>query len=302
VDHRFADPEQNLIFWGTGNAGPDYNGDLREGDNLHGVDCRARRRHGKMRWHYQFTPHDVRTGLTQVPVLADDDRRQLRKVVIFANRNGFFYVLDRVNGKLIYGKPFIQTSWAKEIRADGRPVLLPGSLPSDKGTRVCPDQSGGTNWMSPSFDPALGLLFVTARDACGTFYNWQDEYKPGEGFRGGAVSRIEEAQHASLRARCRDRRASLGVPLHGPIVGRRAVDRVRRGLRRVVGKSHGLRCAQREEPLALSDGIGLVRRPNDLHARRPPVRADAVRYHADSVRAAGCDAGAVIHGPTILNF
>ena len=197
------DPELNLVFWGTGNAGPDYNGDLREGDNLYTASIVAiDGDSGLLRWHYQFTPHDVWDwDSTQVPVLADVTiGGQPRKVVIFANRNGFFYVLDRATGKLIFGKPFIQTSWAKEIRADGRPVLLPGSLPSEKGTRVCPDQSGGTNWMSPSFDPALGLLFVTARDACGVFYNWQDEYKPGEGFRGGAVSRIEEAQHASLRA------------------------------------------------------------------------------------------------------
>ncbi|PYR31418.1 MAG: PQQ-dependent dehydrogenase, methanol/ethanol family [Acidobacteria bacterium] len=197
------DPELNLIFWGTGNAGPDYNGDLREGDNLYTASIVALDGDtGLMRWHYQFTPHDVWDwDSTQVPVLADVTiGGQPRKVVIFANRNGFFYVLDRGTGKLILGKPFIQTSWAKEIRADGRPILLPGSLPSEKGTRVCPDQSGGTNWMSPSFDPALGLLFVTARDACGTFYNWQDEYKPGDGFRGGAVSRIEEAQHAALRA------------------------------------------------------------------------------------------------------
>ena len=197
------DPELNLIFWGTGNAGPDYNGDLREGDNLYTASIVALDGDtGRLRWHYQFTPHDVWDwDSTQVPVLADVTiGGQPRKVVIFANRNGFFYVLDRATGKLILGKPFIQTSWAKEIRADGRPILLPGSLPSEKGTRVCPDQSGGTNWMSPSFDPALGLLFVTARDACGTFYNWQDEYKPGDGFRGGAVSRIEEAQHAALRA------------------------------------------------------------------------------------------------------
>jgi alcohol dehydrogenase (cytochrome c) len=197
------DPELNLIFWGTGNAGPDYNGELREGDNLYTASIVALDGDtGQMRWHYQFTPHDVWDwDSTQVPVLADVTiDGQPRKVVMFANRNGFFYVLERATGKLIYGKPFIQTSWAKEIRANGRPILLPGSLPSEQGTRVCPDASGGTNWMSPSFDPALGLLFVTARDACGTFFNWQDEYKPGEGFRGGAVSRLDQVQHAALRA------------------------------------------------------------------------------------------------------
>ncbi len=197
------DPELNLVFWGTGNAGPDYNGELREGDNLYTASIVALDGDtGKIRWHYQFTPHDVWDwDSTQVPVLADVAiGGQLRKVVIFANRNGFFYVLERATGKLIYGKPFIQTSWAKELSAEGRPILLPGSLPSEQGTRVCPDASGGTNWMSPSFDPALGLMFVTARDACGTFFNWHDEYQPGEGFRGGAVSRLDQFHHAALRA------------------------------------------------------------------------------------------------------
>ena len=197
------DPELNLVFWGTGNAGPDYNGELREGDNLYTASIVALDGDtGKMRWHYQFTPHDVWDwDSTQVPVLADVTiGGQPRKVVLFANRNGFFYALERATGKLIYGKPFIQTSWAKEIRADGRPILLPGSLPSEQGTKVCPDASGGTNWMSPSFDPALGLMFVTARDACGTFFNWHDEYNPGDGFRGGAVSRLDEFHHAALRA------------------------------------------------------------------------------------------------------
>jgi alcohol dehydrogenase (cytochrome c) len=197
------DPELNLVYWGTGNAGPDYNGEAREGDNLYTASIVALDGDtGKLRWHYQFTPHDVWDwDSTQVPVLADVTiGGQLRKVVLFANRNGFFYVLDRATGKLIYGKPFIQTSWAKEISPDGRPILLPGSLPSEQGTKVCPDASGGTNWMSPSFDPALGLMFVTSREACGTFFNWKEEYKPGEGFRGGAVSRLEEFHRAGLRA------------------------------------------------------------------------------------------------------
>ena len=196
------DPEQNLVFWGTGNAGPDYNGAAREGDNLYtasivAVDGDT----GQLRWHYQFTPHDVWDwDATQVPVLADlTIGGQPRKVVIFANRNGFFYVLDRVTGKLIVGKPYIETSWAKEI-LDGRPLVLFNQLPTEEGTRICPDPTGATNWMSPSFHPGLGLLFVTAREACGTFYSWQEEYKPGDGFRGGAVQRLNEVQHSSLRA------------------------------------------------------------------------------------------------------
>src|SRR5258706_10499365 len=134
-----------------------------------------------------------------MPVLADVTiGGEPRKVVLFANRNGFFYVLDRATGKLIRGKPFIETSWAKEIRADGRPALLPNTIPSEEGTKVCPDQSGGTNWMPPSFDPSLGLFFVTARESCGVFFSWKDDYAPGDAFRGGAVQRLN--QYSALRA------------------------------------------------------------------------------------------------------
>ena len=187
------DPELNLVYWGTGNAGPDYDGSAREGDNLYTASIVALDADtGRLRWHYQFTPHDVWDwDSTQNPVLADlTIGGQPRKVVMFANRNGFFYVLDRATGKLIRGKPFIETSWAKEIRADGRPMLLPNIIPSEEGTRVCPDQSGGTNWMPPSFDKALGLLFVTARESCGLFYTWKDDYNPGDSYRGGAVQRV----------------------------------------------------------------------------------------------------------------
>jgi alcohol dehydrogenase (cytochrome c) len=197
------DPELNLVYWGTGNAGPDYNGLEREGDNLYTASIVALDADtGKLRWHYQFTPHDIWDyDSTQMPVVADLTLGgELRKVVLFANRNGFFYVLDRASGKLIRGKPFIQTTWAKEIRPDGRPLLLPDSVPSEEGTKVCPDQSGGTNWMPPSFDPGLGLFFVTARESCGVFFSWKDDYNAGDGFRGGAVQRLAETNYSALRA------------------------------------------------------------------------------------------------------
>jgi len=196
------DPELNLTYWGTGNAGPDYNGSEREGDNLYTASIVALDADtGALRWHYQFTPHDIWDyDSTQMPVLADLTLGgERRKVVLFANRNGFFYMLDRATGKLIRAKPFIETTWAKEIRADGRPMLLPNSVPSEEGTKVCPDQSGGTNWMPPSFHPELGLFFVTARESCGKFFTWKDDYNPGDGYRGGAVQRLE-GQYSALRA------------------------------------------------------------------------------------------------------
>lgn len=196
------DPELNLVFWGTGNAGPDYNGSERAGDNLYTASVVALDADtGKLRWHYQFTPHDVWDyDATQMPVLAElTFGGEPRKVVLFANRNGFFYVLDRSTGRLIRARPFIETSWAKEIREDGRPIVLPNTAPSEHGTKVCPDQTGGTNWMPPSFDPARGLFFVTARESCGVFFSWKDDYNPGDTFRGGAVQRLGET-YSALRA------------------------------------------------------------------------------------------------------
>jgi alcohol dehydrogenase (cytochrome c) len=197
------DPELNLTYWGTGNAGPDYNGSAREGDNLYTASIVALDADtGVLKWHYQFTPHDIWDyDATQMPVLADITLDgQLRKVVLFANRNGFFYVLDRATGKLIRAKPFIHTTWAKEIRADGRPMLEPNSVPSEEGTKVCPDQVGGTNWMPPAFNPSLNLLFVTARESCGVFFSWKEDYLPGDAYRGGAVQRLVDEQYSALRA------------------------------------------------------------------------------------------------------
>jgi alcohol dehydrogenase (cytochrome c) len=197
------DPELNLVYWGTGNAGPDYNGIEREGDNLYTASIVALDADtGKLRWHYQFTPHDIWDyDSTQMPVLADLTLNGApQKVVLFANRNGFFYILDRATGKLLRAKPFIETTWAKEVRGDGRPMLQPNSVPSEEGTKVCPDQTGGTNWMPPSFDPSLNLFFVTARESCGIFFTWKDDYNPGDAFRGGAVQRMGETQVSALRA------------------------------------------------------------------------------------------------------
>jgi len=123
------DPEINLLYYGIGNPGPDYHSESRKGDNLYSDSLVALDADtGKLRWHYQFTPHDLHDwDATQVPILADlTIAGQPRKVVMLANRNGFFYTLDRTNGKLLVGKPYVVTSWAKEIGADGRPVILPG--------------------------------------------------------------------------------------------------------------------------------------------------------------------------------
>jgi len=200
------DPEQNLVFYGTGNPGPDYHSESREGDNLYSCSLVALDADtGKLKWHYQFTPHDVHDwDATQVPILADlTIGGQPRKVVMFANRNGFYYTLDRVTGKLILGKPFVQTTWAKEIGNDGRPMMLPGHTPDEKGEITCPDITGGTNFYPPAYDPQQRLFFVTAREACMTYYAWKPEYSAGDRFTGGAGQRAKGPDmpvYAAVRA------------------------------------------------------------------------------------------------------
>ncbi len=200
------DPEQNLLMYGIGNPGPDYHSESRKGDNLYSsalvaLDADT----GALRWHYQFTPHDVHDwDATEVPILADlTIGGQPRKVVMFANRNGFYYTLDRTTGKPIVARPFVVTTWAKEVDADGRPVQLPGNMPSEKGSVTCPDLTGGTNFWQPSFDPATRTFFVNAREVCMTFYSWKPDYTPGERFTGGAGQRINSSEspaYGALRA------------------------------------------------------------------------------------------------------
>ena len=184
------DPELNLVFWGTGNPGPDYHSDSRPGDNLYSDTLLALDPDtGKLRWHYQFTPHDTHDwDAVHVPILGEMAiNGKPRKVVMNANRNGFFYTLDRATGEVLTAKPFINTTWAKEIGKDGRPVLLPNNTPDEKGTTTCPDLVGGTNFNPPSFDPTQKLFFVAARETCAIYYAWKPEYRPGDSFTGGAI-------------------------------------------------------------------------------------------------------------------
>ena len=200
------DPEQNALFFGTGNPGPDYHSESREGDNLYScslvvLDADT----GTLKWHYQFTPHDVHDyDSTEVPILADlTINGQPRKTVMFANRNGFYYTLDRTNGRVIVAKPFVVTTWAKSIDAQGRPMLEPGHVPDEKGEVTCPDLTGGTNFWPPSYDPRTRLFFVNAREACATFYAYKPEYVPGQRFTGGAqqlVNNRDQKPFGAFRA------------------------------------------------------------------------------------------------------
>ena len=192
------DPELNLIYWGTGNPNPDYYGDDRLGDNLYTASIVALNADtGIIEWHYQFTPHDVNDwDSNHVPVQADIMwEGSPRKVVMVANRNGFFYVLDRVTGELLLGKPFTDTTWARELDDDGRPIVL------NDGSQGClPDYWGGTNFMPPSFDPVRGLFFVSARETCATFIPQKPEIEPGRNSSGGTVWVDRDQAYGALRA------------------------------------------------------------------------------------------------------
>ncbi|MBI4910388.1 MAG: PQQ-binding-like beta-propeller repeat protein [Acidobacteria bacterium] len=177
------DASQDLLLWPTGNPCPDYNGDGRIGDNLYSDSVLALEpRTGKLRWHYQFTPHDTHDWDAQEPLLLVDAEWQgrVRKLVLQANRNGFFYVLDRETGRPLLAKPFVKKlTWAREIGPDGRPVLNPGALPAEAGVRACPAVEGATNWFSSAFHPGTQLFYVQALEKCNIYTK-----KPGEWVRG----------------------------------------------------------------------------------------------------------------------
>ena len=157
------DPQTNLVFFGTGNPAPDWDGRMRLGDNLYS-DCVVAldADTGELRWYYQFTPHDeLDYDATQVPVLADIVWRGApRKLMLWANRNGLMYVLDRVTGKFLHGKPYVATNWMDGFDPNGRPIRVPGMLPTPEGTLIRPHVHGATNWAPPSYSPRTGLFYV----------------------------------------------------------------------------------------------------------------------------------------------
>jgi alcohol dehydrogenase (cytochrome c) len=182
------DPDLNLTYWGIGNAGPDYDGDVRVGDNLYSSSVVALDADtGKLKWHYQFSPHDqFDYDSVQVPVLADITwQGSLRKVMLWANRNGFFYVLDRATGKFLLGKPFVEVNWASGFDETGRPMRVPGKVPSPEGTVIFPGNQGGTNWYSPSFSPRTGLFYIPSWVNYSSIYlSGKQEYTEGNRYLG----------------------------------------------------------------------------------------------------------------------
>lgn len=178
------DPILNLIYWCTGNPWPDLNGEDRKGDNLYSnsvlaIDADT----GKLKWYFQFNPHDNHNwDGTQIPVLVDSSvGGRTRKLLVQANADGFYYVLDRETGEFIQGIPYLKITWAKNLDERGRPVRLPNSDPTPEGNLIYPGGEGGTLWFSPSYSPSTRLFYVTTQEAYGgIFYRTKTEARPGE--------------------------------------------------------------------------------------------------------------------------
>jgi alcohol dehydrogenase (cytochrome c) len=199
------DPELDTLYWPTGNPAPDLIGDDRGGDNLYSdsivaLDAKT----GTLKWHFQFTPHDVWDyDAQETPALIDATwQNRPRKLLVQANRNGFFYVLDRTDGRFLLGKQYARNvTWASGLTPEGRPMTVPNMEPSLEGKRVCPSLEGASNWYSTSFNPTTGLYYVQTNDKCGVFTRTPMEWQAGKGFMGGSFKQApgEPAQRI-LRA------------------------------------------------------------------------------------------------------
>jgi alcohol dehydrogenase (cytochrome c) len=167
------DAESDTLYWPTGNPYPDTDGTERIGDNLYtncvvALDAKS----GKLKWHFQFTPHDLWDwDATEPLVLVDAPwKGRDRKLLLQANRNGFFYVLDRTNGEFLLGTPFVKRlTWATGIDPKGRPIVNPAAKPTLGGTMVCPAVRGATNWYSTSYNPLTKLFYVMAVEDCNMY-------------------------------------------------------------------------------------------------------------------------------------
>lgn len=197
------DADLRTIYWTTGNPGPDYDGTVRGGDNLYSCSVVALDPDtGKMKWWFQYTPHDVHDwDGNQTPMLIDgviEGRK--RKLLVTAQRNAFYYVLDRETGEFLRGQAFAKQTWAKGLDAKGRPIVLPNTTPTPEGNYVCPDAAGAANWGSPSYDPATKFFIVSVREACATYASVTKKPVAGQGYTGGGQELDERGAPGAIRA------------------------------------------------------------------------------------------------------
>lgn len=187
------DPELGLTYWGTGNPGPDMDGDVRPGDNLYSCSVVALdAKTGKLRWHYQFTPHDVHDwDAIGDPTLADIQvNGRTVKALLFPNRNGVYYTLDRTNGKVLAAKPYTTVDWMTGLDEKSRPILVPGKDPTESGVRTCPGLGGGHNWWPTSYSPVDKLHYFGSIDGCQIYFKTPQEHVPGAWYQASTTAAI----------------------------------------------------------------------------------------------------------------
>ncbi len=190
------DAELDLLYWAVGNPCPDLNGDRRPGDNLYTNSVVALRpSSGEMEWYFQFTPHDTHDWDAQEPLLLVDEefRGERRKLLLQANRNGFFYVLDRETGEFLLGEPFAKQTWAKGLDENGRPIVLEGSDPTEEGSAVCPAIRGATNWMATAYHPDRKLFYLLVHEACNVYTKDDRPWQRGRGWLSGSFRLTEDS-------------------------------------------------------------------------------------------------------------
>lgn len=218
------DPEARLLYWAAGNPCPDYNGDERKGDNLYSNSVLALDpATGKLKWHFQFTPHDLHDwDANQSLVLADAEfRGRPRKLLLQGNRNGFFYVLDRITGEFLMAEPFVKRlTWATGIGPDGRPKLAPGNEPTVEGSLTCPAVAGASNWPATAFHPGTGLFYLMAAESCNVYTKNSEWWKQGESFYGGGTRRAPGEPNAKFLRALDYRTGKLAweIPVEGGIL------------------------------------------------------------------------------------
>jgi alcohol dehydrogenase (cytochrome c) len=197
------DAETDTLFWTVGNPGPDIDANVRQGDNLYSCSVVALDpATGQRKWHYQFTPGDSHDWDATEDVMLVDRmwHGQPRKLMLQANRNGLFYVLDRTNGKFLSGKPFVKQTWNVGFDENGRPKFAPGSESTPEGAVVYPGLGGGTNWQSPSYSPDTGWFYVETQESGQKYVRSPVEYEQGKLYMGGAANGIGETGIASIKA------------------------------------------------------------------------------------------------------
>jgi alcohol dehydrogenase (cytochrome c) len=201
------DPQLNLLYWGTGNPAPDWNGDARRGDNLYSCSLLAIDADtGKMKWYFQFSPHETHDwDAAEPPILFDavvDGHN--RKIVAQADRNAFYYVLDRETGEFIAGRAYAHQTWAKGLDPKGRPIELPNTEPTTQGNLIYPSITGSVNWTSSSYSPLTGLFYVDTREQGAYYYKGRptiEPHNPNDTGGGGGQKLVNgDAAYTAVRA------------------------------------------------------------------------------------------------------